>query len=508
VAQKMLRATAQAVEKADVVAFVVDARAGLTPEDERFAAWLRAARRGDGRRVIVLANKAERLLTSGAVLSPEDWEAGAGAEFLKLGLGPPVPVSAEHGDGLMSLHDEIVQILQDGEDGEEDGEEDGDGEGEEDGEMVKRVDDGNQNGGDQKVLRLAIVGRPNVGKSSTLNALCGSTRALTGPTPGLTRDPVEVEWTTEDGVKVQLVDTAGLHRWGVWNLDSQLDVMARLETRKALERAQVVALVVDGSVGVTRVDLSIASKVVESGRALVVVVNKLDAVPNAAEVVEKVRKSALAHVGGGGDVPVVALSALRNTGVSEIVPNALRAREAWWRRVPTSRLNKWFEHLCRVHPPPTALKAAVRKPTPQRNAARSLPLRVKFIAQTDTAPPHFTVFANRSQLPEPYARFLVGALRDEFALHGAPVRLSVRAPDNPFKRRPTPADAVRKRRFRPASPTAPPTAAGTDRRREPKKADRRGGGEDEVRAAYEAALREQRAERLREMQHRARGRAE
>ncbi len=370
---RMRASSEAAVAMADLVLFVVDARAGVTPHDAHFAAWLRR----QGRPVLLLANKAEGRAGEAGVL-----------DAFGLGLGEPIRLSAEHGEGFSALHDAAALLLPEG------AEESAPG----------------------QTLKLAIVGRPNAGKSSLLNRLVGEARMITGPEPGLTRDAVAVEWTDPSGQRVRLVDTAGLRRKA--RIEARLEKLSTGASIEALKMAEVVVLVVDALLGLDAQDLAIARLVEREGRALVIALNKWDALPDrdAARRAAADRLAAsLAQLRG---VPVVALSALTGAGVEKLMPAVGRAHAAWNRRVPTAALNRWFEDALARHQPPLV---------------EGRRLKLRYLTQAKARPPTFVLFGTRAEaLPEEYRRYLVNSLRETFDLPGVPIRLYCRGTENPY----------------------------------------------------------------------------
>jgi GTP-binding protein len=369
-----LRAGAEtAVGMADLVLFVVDAREGLTPVDRHFAQWLRR----QGRPVLLVANKAEGRAAESAVL-----------ETYALGLGDPVPVSAEHGEGIAALMTEIADLLPPA------------------GEAAADA---------QPPLHLAIVGRPNAGKSTLINRLLGEERMITGPEPGLTRDAVATQLRDAEGV-IELVDTAGLRRRA--RVEAELEKLSVGAAIGALKLAEVVVLVVDAAEGLHDQDLQIARLIEREGRACVIALNKWDAVADRSAarraVTERLEES-LTQMRG---MEVIAVSALTGAGLERLLPAVRRAHAVWNKRLPTGELNRWFEQALERHQLPLV-------------AGRRLKLR--YITQPKARPPTFVAFGTRAeQLPEDYQRYLVNGLREAFDLPGTPIRLQLRGTKNPF----------------------------------------------------------------------------
>ena len=372
-AGRMMAQTERALADADAALLLIDGRAGVTPADEFFANQLRRLQVP----IILAVNKCEGGAAEGGI-----------AESHALGLGQPIPISAEHGEGLADLYDALSPF---------------DSESSED---VSRADD---------VLRLAVVGRPNVGKSTLLNRLVGEARVITGAEPGLTRDSIAVRWSYE-GRAVELVDTAGMRRRA--KTVAALDKLSSRDAERALGQAAVVLVVLDASEPAARQDMAIAARVADEGRAIVILLNKWDLVRNrgaARAAVQDRLEAALAQVKG---VPVVTCSGLTGAGTDGIMPAVLAAFETWNRRVPTAQLNRWLEGAVTHHPPPLA-------------AGRRLKLR--YITQVKARPPTFALFASKPQaLPESYRRYLVNGIGAEFGLAGVPIRLMLRAGKNPY----------------------------------------------------------------------------
>ena len=375
-AGRMMAQTARALEEADAALLLIDGRAGVTPADEFFANQLRRLQVP----IVLAVNKCEGGAGEGGI-----------AESYALGLGQPIPISAEHGEGLADLYDALSPF---------------DSEAAQGADAARAADD---------VLRLAIVGRPNVGKSTLLNRLVGEARVITGAEPGLTRDSIAVRWSYE-GQAVELVDTAGLRRRA--RTVAPLDKLSSRDAERALGQAAVVIVVFDATDPASRQDMTIAARAADEGRALVILLNKWDLVQDraaACAAVEDRLEVALAQVKG---VPLVTCSALTGAGAEKIMPAVLAAFSTWNRRIPTSALNRWLEGAARHHPPPLV-------------AGRRLKLR--YITQVKARPPTFALFASKPQaLPESYRRYLVNGIGAEFGLAGVPIRLLLRAGKNPY----------------------------------------------------------------------------
>ncbi|KAE9346899.1 GTPase [Phytophthora fragariae] len=399
----MLEQTRRAVHEADVVFFLVDGRQGVTHVDTHFARWLR--RENPQAPVHLVANKLEG--------DPARWESELN-DCYQLGMGGAIPLSAEHGEGLTLLLDEIIPEYEKFEKLTETKEAQVK---QEEGEQTEEEDD------DPRTIKLAIVGRPNVGKSTLLNKIVRNDRVLTGPEPGVTRDSVEVPWTFH-GRPIKLVDTAGIRRYSKRDHDDQIENLSVRDAFRAIDSAQVVVVVVDMSEPkLIHMDLTIAQRVIEEGRALVLAANKSDlAGANVEYEMQRIQnelQDSLAQVRG---VPVVPISALTGNGIKKLVPEVLKAYEKWDLRVTTGRLNRWLKAMARHHPPPTV---------------KGKTLNVKYATQVKSRPPTFAVFVSKpSDVPEAYQRFLLTQLREEFDMVGVPARLLLRGnKENPFEKR-------------------------------------------------------------------------
>ena len=375
-AGRMHASAAAGVRDAALVVFVIDARAGVTPADAHFAVWLRK----QGRPVLLVANKAEGRAGAAAAL-----------DAYSLGLGEPLAVSAEHGEGLSDLMAEIADRLPP------------------EGEAAAENEA-------QRPLKLAIVGRPNAGKSTLANRLLGEERMITGPEPGLTRDAVALRFADADGTPIELVDTAGLRRRA--RIEAPLEKLSVSAALNALRMAEVAVLVVDAIEGLHDQDLQIARLIEREGRAAVLALTKWDAVADRAAARQAIADRLEASLAQLKGIPVVPLSALTGEGMARLLPAVREAYAVWNTRVPTADLNRWFEQALARHTPPLV------------DGRR---LKLRYVTQPKARPPTFVVFGTRAeQTPEDYRRYLANGLRTTFGLPGTPIRLEFRGTSNPF----------------------------------------------------------------------------
>ncbi len=389
---RMWNQTQKAIEEADVCLFLFDARDGVQPYDEYFANLVRQS----GKPVILLANKCEGRLQEDSI-----------HEAYKLGLGQPIPFSAEHGLGLLDLHDALKEVA-----GEKNDEEvilDKEVEAE------KLSDEEEDEVYKSRPIQLAIVGRPNVGKSTLMNALLKDERMLTGPDAGVTRDAITVPWEWK-GRKINLVDTAGLRRQS--KVEDSLEKMSVASTKHAAYMAQVVILVLDADGVLDKQDLTIAREVLEEGRALIIAVNKWD-VANRKEALQKLNDKLQTSLAQAEGIPTVTISALKKEGLDKLMSAVLKIYDRWNVRIPTSPLNKWFQDMIDRYPPPLG-----------KNKRR---IKLRYITQAKSRPPSFYIFSSNPEgLPEAYLRYIIGSLRESFDLGGIPIRITVRKTDNPY----------------------------------------------------------------------------
>jgi len=377
---RMRLQTEAAVAEADAALFLIDARAGVVPMDEEIAQWLR----NSDTPIILMGNKAEGKAGETGLI-----------EAYGLGLGDPIPFSAEHGEGLVDLFEALRPHI----------------------EREEFEDEAEEEEGEDYVgpLKLAIVGRPNAGKSTLVNQMLGEERMITGPEAGITRDSIAIEWEWR-GRPVRLIDTAGLRRKA--KVEDKLERLSAADTQRAIDFAEVVVLLLDATRGLEAQDLRIASQVIEEGRALIIAVSKWDVAENAPSLFQGIRAAldeGLAQVKG---LPLITVSGFTGRGVDQLIETAFETRDAWSRRIGTGELNRWFERAIEANPPPA--------PGGKR-------IKLRYLTQARTRPPTFVLFGTRvDQLPESYRRYLVNGIRRELGFGAVPVRMNLRAPKNPF----------------------------------------------------------------------------
>ncbi|MDR7038054.1 MULTISPECIES: ribosome biogenesis GTPase Der [Methylobacterium] len=375
---RMRAQTEAAILEADVVLFVIDARAGVLPADQPFAEMVRRA----GCPVILIANKAE----GGAGMS------GA-YEAFSLGLGDPIPFSAEHGEGIGELHEALREALPkpDPEDEDEEGDPAG------------------------RSLKVAIVGRPNAGKSTLINRMLGEERLLVGPEAGITRDSISLDWEWR-GRKIKLHDTAGMRRRA--RIDDKLEKLAVSDGLRAVRFAEVVVVLLDATIPFEKQDLTIVDLVESEGRSVVIGLNKWDLVADQPGLLKTLREDCTRLLPQVRGVAVVPLSGLAGEGIDRLMKAVVEAAEVWSSRVSTSRINDWLNEATSRNPPP---------------AVSGRRIKIRYATQVKSRPPHFALFGNQlDALPKSYTRYLVNGLRDAFDLPGTPIRLSLRTSKNPF----------------------------------------------------------------------------
>jgi GTP-binding protein len=385
---RMRAQTEAAIAEADAILFLIDARVGLTPSDHAFADLVRKA----GRPVILIANKSEGR------------KGGEGAlEAFALGLGTPIPLSAEHGEGLSDLYDAICEALPEATARRPDDDED----------AAEESDSGEPD--PSRPIKVAVIGRPNAGKSTLINALLGEDRLLTGPEAGITRDAIAVDLTF-NGRPYQVWDTAGLRRRS--RVEDKLEKLSVADALRAVRFAEVVVVLMDATKPFEEQDLRITDLAVREGRAVVLGFTKWDLVPAKPGAIKQLREDTdhwLPQIRG---VPVVALSAMQGRGLDRLMAAVVEAYEVWNRRISTGRINRWLDGVLAQHPPP---------------AVSGRRIKIRYATQAKARPPSFVLFGTRlDALPDSYTRYLVNSLRETFELPGTPIRVAYREPNNPY----------------------------------------------------------------------------
>ncbi|APG61592.1 ribosome biogenesis GTPase Der [Sphingorhabdus lutea] len=395
---RMRQQTEAALVGAAGAIFVIDGRVGLTPLDQEIARWLR----GTTVPIILVVNKAEGKAADNGIM-----------EAYELGLGEPKPISAEHGEGMAELYEGLMPVIDKWvEDNPQEPE-------------ITMDDEYNVRDIEAATLQLAIVGRPNAGKSTLINRLLGENRLITGPEAGITRDSISIDWVWHDenppedvdpDRKVKLIDTAGMRKKA--KVNDKLERLSVADARRAIDFAEVVVLLLDATKGLEVQDLKIADHVIQEGRALIIAINKWDVAQNTGALFNGIRGAldeGLAQLKG---VPMIAVSAFTGKGTDQMIKAAFDARMAWSRRVPTALLNRWFEGAQERNPPPA--------PGGKR-------IKLRYVTQARIRPPSFVLFGTRvDQLPESYRRYLLNGIRKELDFGAVPVRLTLRAPKNPY----------------------------------------------------------------------------
>lgn len=397
-AGRMRAQTESAIRDADVILFMVDSKAGLLPDDKVFAQIVRKA----GKPAVVVANKSEgRAGAAGAL------------EAYALGLGDPVNISAEHGEGLSELYDALDALLPKKPKREEWDDEDSDAP------SAKPAD----------TIRVAVVGRPNAGKSTLINRLIGEDRLVTGPEPGITRDSIEVQFEY-GGRKFEILDTAGMRKRA--KVQEKLEKLSVGDTLRAIRFAEVVILLMDATMPFEEQDLRIADLVMREGRALVIGMNKRDLAAPAMTMGKTLREEADHWLPQAKGMPIIALSGMHGDNLDKLMKAVVETYEVWNKRVPTSIINRFLERALSQNPPPAVSGARIK---------------LRYMTQAKARPPSFVLFGTRiDALPESYMRYLVNGVREAFEMPGVPIRFTFRAPENPFKKKMEKKDARGKRK--------------------------------------------------------------
>lgn len=393
---RMRMQTEAAIAGAQVALFLIDGRAGVTPLDEEIARWLR----GSATPVVLAVNKAEGKQGDNGIL-----------ESYALGFGEPIAISGEHGEGMADLFQALLPHIDGG---------------------TFEVQDPEA---PDAILKLAIVGRPNAGKSTLINKLLGENRLITGPEAGITRDSISIDWIwndpnpkqrepDEDGNippllterRVRLIDTAGMRKRA--KVQDKLEKLSVADARHAIDFAEVVVLLLDATKGLEVQDLKIADHVIQEGRALIIAINKWDVAENASSLFNGIRAALEEGLSQLKGVPLIAVSAMTGKGLDSLISAAFEAREAWNKRVPTGILNRWFEAAIAANPPPA--------PGGKR-------IKLRYMTQARNRPPTFVIFGNRTdELPASYARYLLNGIRRDLDFGAVPVRINFRSSKNPF----------------------------------------------------------------------------
>jgi len=407
---RMRLQTEKALTDADVIVFMIDGRAGVMPLDEHFASWVRKQHTP----VLLLVNKCEGRASEAGLL-----------ESYSLGLGEPIPFSAAHGIGLDDLYDALLPYQGEQPQGIEQQQEllevVTENISEEDMEQLESLNDKQladkayDEAFASQPLQLAIVGRPNVGKSTMVNKLLGEDRLLTGPEAGITRDAISITWDFE-GRPIKLIDTAGMRRKS--KIREKLEGMSVGDSLRSIRYAHIVVLVLDADAVLDKQDLTIARHVINEGRALIICINKWDQAKDRNASLRRLKDKLQTSLPQARGITVITCSAKTGKGLDRLLPAVLKTYDIWNARISTADLNRWLEFMTSAHPTP---------------AVGGRRVRIRYMTQAKTRPPTFVLFSSRAeQLPESYLRYLVNGLREDFGLDGIPIRLHARKSKNPY----------------------------------------------------------------------------
>lgn len=400
--QARMRAQSEAaIAAADTIIFVIDSRAGITPADKAFAGIVRAS----GKPVVLVANKCE-----GRAGSDGFYEA------FELGFGDPLPISAEHGEGIGDLEAEVLRTL--GLKWKRPARARIKGRDDEPGQTETGPEGVSEEPGPTRPIRVAIVGRPNAGKSTLVNAILGEERMITGPEPGLTRDSIatDLEWK---GQRFRLFDTAGLRRKA--RITEVAEKLSASDSVRAIRFAEVIVLLIDAEHPFEQQDLTIGNMAIEEGRAIVIAVNKWDLVEDKQQRLKDLRETVEETFADAQGVALVTVSALSGRNVDKLMAAIVKAHEIWNRRVSTAALNRWLQEAMSRHAPP---------------ASKGRRIKVRFATQPSARPPTFVAFCSQpGGLPKSYTRYLINSLRQAFDLPGTPIRFNLRKGENPYDKK-------------------------------------------------------------------------
>jgi len=397
---RMREQTEAGIAAADCVLFMIDARAGVTPDDRFFAEIVRRSNTP----VIIGANKAEGKAASAGII-----------DAYELGFGEPVAISAEHGDGMGELYDALRPMVDMAAEVQAEAEADA---REEAGLPPLGEDEEGTEDDVSRPIRIAIVGRPNAGKSTLINAMLDEERLLTGPEAGITRDSIGLDWEWR-GRKVKVFDTAGLRKRA--RIEDKVEKLAAADAIRAVKFAEVVVILLDATIPFEKQDLTIIDLCEREGRAVAIGLNKWDLIEHRGAALSMLKEEAARLLPQIKGCPVVPLSGLSGQGIDRLMEAIMQTHSVWNKRVSTSKINRWLSGVLQNHPPP---------------AVSGRRIKIRYMTQIKARPPQFSLFGNQlDALPESYKRYLVNSIRETFDLPGVPIRLMARSNDNPFDKK-------------------------------------------------------------------------